>query len=672
MRPWILLVWLLAAMSCAQAAQEQGIRLNLRDVDIRTVIDSVADMTHKNFVVDPRVQGKVTVMSAVDMSREELYRTFLSILQVHGYAAVPTGSVIKILPDDNARQLGQARPDDPADGKAADALVTQVMQLKHVSAAQLVPVLRPLVPQDGHLAGYPDSNVLIVTDRESNIRRLAQIVARVDRPTGDEIEVMRLNHADANEVVSVLNQLQRQGQNAPDKSPLLAADERSNSVLLSGDAAERIRLRGLIAHLDIPLERSGNTNVVFLRYANARLLAELLSDRAIVSQGKRRRPQDSAVAIRADEQNNALVITASPQEFRNLQQVIRQLDIRRAQVMVEAVIAEVSTDLSREIGVQLAVGRLNGANSSPVAATNLGGVPLTGILQSVAGLVAGTATDPVDLPGGLNLAASDFSNGDFSWAVLLNALAGDGATNILSTPVLLATDNEEAEIVVGQNVPFVTGQFTSTSTGGTTTSVSNPFQTIERRDVGITLKVKPQINEGSSVRLSIAQEVSSLATSSVSASDLVTNKRSITTTISVEDGQVVVLGGLIEDRYRDSQQKVPLLGDIPVLGKLFQYNQSSKTKQNLMVFLRPVILRNPQLASYYSGRKYSFLREQQLQAKLQQRAGAQAVPAAAFPRDLQQLFDRSGEDKPVGPSAGAAHADRKAQANTYFDVMENL
>ncbi len=637
----LLTVWLMVGAT-AHAANDKGVSLNMRDVDIRTVIDTVADVTRRNFLVDPRVKGKVTIISAKPMKREELYDAFLSILQVHGYAAIESGNIVKVVPDASAKQIGGPTYTGDLDQVDDDSLVTKVIAMQYVQAAQLVPVLRPLVPQNGHLAGYPDSNVLIITDRESNIARLSRIISRIDRPTGDEIEIIRLEHASANEVVAVITKLQGPKKKGGASRHLLASDERSNSILVSGDPAERVRIRGLIAHLDIPLERTGDTNVIFLKYALASELTTLLQGRFKVQKGAKGKGNPTrTVDIQADTYNNALVITASPKEFRNIQNVVRQLDIRRAQVIVEAVIAEVSTDLSQELGVQFAAGDRDG--SGPILGTNLGPNSLPGILQSVA---AGT---PVTTPAGLSLAAGSVAAGAFNWVVLINALAGDAATNILSTPSIVATDNEEAEIVVGQNVPFVTGQYTTTTSGsGTGSTVNNPFQTIERQDIGITLKIKPQINEGSSVRLEIVQEVSSLAATSVSASDLVTNKRSIQTTVTVEDSQIVVLGGLIEDRYQDSEQKVPLFGDIPGLGQLFRYNSTKKIKQNLMVFLRPTILRDPALANRYSGQKYSYLRGRQLEAQLNERGafydskGFEATgyePTQVLPGSLEELFD---------------------------------
>ncbi|HKJ77319.1 MAG TPA: type II secretion system secretin GspD, partial [Gammaproteobacteria bacterium] len=382
-------------------------------------------------------------------------------------------------------------------------------------------------------------------------------------------------------------------------------DLRTNSILLSGDKTRRLRARTIISHLDTPLEQTGNTQVFYLRYANAKDLVPVLTGvgENIAQQeqgGQQAQSGNGEVSIQADESTNALVVNAPPTLMRDLGAVIRKLDVRRAQVFVEAVIAEVSTDKTKELGVQWAY---DGSNSSqPVGVINFGG--------SGSGLTNLLADPPV-IGDGISLALgdTDLAGNGARGAVLLRALAGDADTNVLSTPNLVTMDNEEAEIVVGQNVPFITGSYTSAGGGSTP---DNPFQTIERRDVGLTLRVKPQINEGDAVKLEVEQEVSSLTSASTGASDVVTNKRSLKTTVMVDDGQAVVLGGLIDDTLRESIQKVPGLGDLPVVGGLFSYKQTSKVKRNLMVFLRPVILRDAAQSAAVAGEKYSYMRAEQV------------------------------------------------------------
>ena len=615
---------------------ETGVTLNLKDADIRSLIETVAEATGRNFVVDPRVKAKVTVISARSMNREEVYQVFLSVLQVHGYATVKVGEIIKILPDVNAKQ-GPVLTSGGSTHATGDELVTRVIPIKNVPAAQMVPILRPLVPQQGHLAAYPNSNVLVISDRAANIQRLISIIDRIDRPDSQEIEVVQLEHASAAEVVRIIDSMRRQ--NAQGQVPggtTLAADDRSNSILLSGDNAARLRIRGLIAHLDTPLQGGGNAQVVFLKYAKAAELAPILLS---ISQFEAEGQQGNAngagtgaslqrVDIQADESTNALIITAAPAKFDSIRRIITQLDIRRAQVLIEAIMAEVSTGLSKELGVQYAYVPTERSSGTTPAVGQL----FSNSSADIAGLIAG-GTDAA-----LSAVASGFFvgaakvGGKDNFAALLRALEGDSATNILSTPQLLTLDNEEAEIVVAQNVPFITGQYTNTGSG--TDTAVNPFQTIEREDVGITLRITPQINEGDSVILNVEQEASSLSPSPI-ASDLITNKRSIKTTVLAQDEQTIVLGGLIEDRYTDDVQKIPLLGDIPLLGHLFRSTITTKDKQNLMVFIHPVIIRDPATASYVTNSKYSFMKARQIEAAIDDRGlienGARLLP------DLDEL-----------------------------------
>ena len=647
---WLSLVSLLWVLSAASLHAETGVTLNLKDADIQSFIETVAEITGKNFVVDPRVKAKVTVVSARPMDRAEIYQVFLSVLQVHGFATVEVGEVIKILPDVNAKQ-GAGNVVTNNSGVKGDELVTRVIEIKHVAAAQMVPILRPLVPQQGHLAAYPGSNVLVVSDRGANISRLEKIIRKIDRPDAQEIEVIPLQHASANEVVQILNSLRSaSGQAAAQTpgAPVLAADERTNSILLSGDSTSRVRIRGLIAHLDTPIEGSGNTRVVFLHYAKAEEIAPILlgitefeNNEGGTSSASSSREE---VDIQADETNNALIITAPPAKFESIRRVISQLDIRRAQVLVEAVIAEVSTDLMKELGAEAFLVP-TGADPDGPAISSINTGNILNVLQ-----------DPFSIGAGLSLGAADLT-GDTQWGFLLRALEGDASTNILSTPTLVTLDNEEAEIVVAQNVPFITGQFTNTGSG--TDSAVNPFQTIERQDVGITLRITPQINEGDSVKLDIEQESSSISSSSV-ASDLITNERRISTSVLVDDRDILVLGGLTQDDYRDTVTKTPLLGDIPLVGNLFRSTQTTKTKQNLMVFIHPVILRDSESATLATDSKYNFLRARQLESKIEDR-GLIKDNFAKFP-DLNDLVTQMPQS--VQPPANQNNNQLVPQAPT--------
>jgi general secretion pathway protein D len=579
------------------AVKENQITLNFADADISTVIEAVSKFTGQNFIVDPRVKGKVTIISQRPMNADQVYQVFLSVLKVHGFAAIPGPDVVKIVPDVNAKQ-DAIDTLDGARGDTGDALITQIIEVKHVDANQLVPILRPLVPQRGHLASVPSSNVIIIADTAANIARLTEIIRRIDTVSGDEIEVIPLQHASATEVTRVITQLDSNDPKVAGSKPKLVADERTNSILLSGDKTTRLRLKALIASLDTPMEVGGNIHVVYLRNAVAKDLVPVLTGVSQnVAKGKTGTAGASSnIVIQADEHTNSLVITAPPEVFRSLKSVISQLDVRRAQVMVDAVIAEITTDKARELGVQWAVDGRNGGNAVGLINFTLG-TPITAY--------ANLSSPPN--PTGFNVGFGDFT-GSNKIAALLSMLAGDSHTNILSTPTLVTLDNQEAEIVVGQNVPFVTGSYANTG-GGTTPS--NPFTTIQRQDVGLTLKIKPQINEGDSIKMDVTQEVSSIAPSS-GASDLITNKRSIKTSVMVDDGQVIVLGGLIKDDLTQTEQKVPGLGDIPLLGWLFRYEKTEKIKTNLMVFLHPTILKDKSTIQSLTNQKYNYFRAEQL------------------------------------------------------------
>jgi len=618
----VALILLLAGGVSAIAAEK--VTLNFKGADLKAVITSVADITGKNFIVDPRVKGKATIISKRPMSKEQVYEVFLSVLEVHGYTAIPAGNTIKIVPDADAKHSGMptVTADNPGKG---DEAVTRVIEVEHVTAAQLVPILRPLVPPQGHLAAYPQSNVLIISDRAHNIERLLSIIKRIDQPASGEIEIVPLQHAAAADLVRVLTSLNRaaggaKGGGGP--SPTLVADERTNSILIGGDRSERLQLRAIISHLDTPTETQGDTHVVYLRYANAKDLVPVLTGvgdsakKAGIKGAPKAAAAPVAVAggavganpilnIQADEASNALVITAPPALFRSLEAVIRQLDVRRAQVMVEAIIADVSISSAAKLGVQWIV---DGASTaSPVGAIDFTGFTAAAVTAQQTGNASSLASA---LGKGANIAFGRFEGSGVNFAGLLNALQSDQNTNVLSTPSLVTLDNEDAEIFVGSEVSIPTGSFSSTGTG---TSPSNPFTTFERKPVGISLKVKPQINEGDAVQLNIQQKVDSLSTGVATAGTggLVTAERRIDTTVIVDNGSILVLGGLVKDDLIESHSKVPLLGDIPILGYLFRYEDVSKVKTNLMVFLKPTIMRTAEQGMALTNSKYNYIRNVQ-------------------------------------------------------------
>jgi general secretion pathway protein D len=613
---------LVLAVPSATLGQAGGaITPNYKDADLGQIIEAVSAVTGKNFIVDPRVRAQVTMLSSTPMSPNAFYEAFLSILQVHGFVAVPSGDVIKIIPDANARQV--PANDLPSSVSAtSDEIVTQVIAVKNVSAAQLVPILRPLIPQYGHLAAYPASNMLIVSDRASNVNRVVRIVQRIDQ-TGDEnIDVIPMQHASAVEVVRIVNSLYTgaaaEGGGMP--TVKMVADERTNSVLVSGESSQRLRLKTLVTHLDTPLESGGDTQVRYLRYADAEKIAQKLTGQVqgiVAANTPGAAPSassgmvDKNVTIWAEPQTNALVVTAPPKVMRSIMQIVDRLDIRRAQVLVEAILVEMSYDKSMDLGVNWLIADTDADGFSIPAGGFVQPVDGTGIGQIIQGVLSPESI--AGLPSGLTMGLGQIVENGTSWAALIRALGGIGNTNIIATPSVVTLDNEEAEIKIAQEVPFVTGQYTNqgVSTPG---GVVNPFQTIQREEVGNILKITPQINEGDSVMLKISQEASSIAASSqqVSTNDLITNKRTISTNVMVEDGGIIVLGGLISDEVRESKSQVPFLGSIPLIGELFKTRSVDKVKTNLMVFIRPRVIRDGVDAALETNAKYNYVREQQL------------------------------------------------------------
>lgn len=608
-------------LSAGSAAQEYTV--NLKDTDIQEFIKFVADVTGTTMVIDPNVKGKVRVISSKPVSQAELYDLFLSILDVQGYTAVRSGQVIRIVPSKDARSSPVPIMEDQA-AIGNDEYVTQVIRLDNISAAKLIPVLRPLVPQQAHMAAYAPSNAIIISDIRSNIGRIVDIIERMDRSAIQTTEIIRLKYGVAEDVVSMLNTLEksRQGEGAEaDKEAVLVADKRTNSVVVTADELSVDRIRKLVAYLDTPLEQSGNVRVIYLEYADATEIAEVLTRvmqniSRLEEGGSNKRASSGESTIEADEGTNSLIITADTDEMAALEAVIARLDIRRAQVLIEAIIVEVTVLEGQELGLQWLFANDNGVYGSNITTNDarrnslsqLGGalVPDDGSENiGTREVAASLATIPGTT---LGWGVVDES---LTMTVILNALESQGNTNILSTPSLLTLDNEEAFITVGQQVPFVTGSYTNTGVGN---GASNPFQTIERQSVGVTLKVTPQINEGDAVVMDIIQEVSSLGPALI-ASDIITNERKIETMVLANDGNIVVLGGLVEDKVTDSSEGVPVLSSIPLLGRLFRSDSVEVTKQNLLVFIRPTIIRNDEDLAGATAEKYRFIRDQQMERR---------------------------------------------------------
>ncbi|MFP4271424.1 MAG: type II secretion system secretin GspD [Halothiobacillaceae bacterium] len=596
-----------------QIDEEGRVTLNLRNADIEALITAVSEVTGTSFVVDPRVKARVNMISAQPMDPDRLYEVFLSILQVHGFTAVPSGEIVKVIPEVNAK--GEAPVGEVGSGRRpADEVTTEVIRLRYVDAAPLLTVLRQIMPQQAALSVHQDSNALVITDRSGNIARLKDILAQVDVRDRDEIEIIRLKNASASEVQKTLQSVFRRrggpaaapddaGGAASAREASFAVDKRTNSILISGDPTDRARMRVLIADLDTPLERAGNTQVFRLKYAKAEELVPILEGVRVLkgvpdlpdaegSDAGRSSGSTSDVSIQADASLNALVVTASPEVMRELESVITQLDVRRPQVLVEAIIAEVSDDFRQRLGTQFVLG--GGSGTVPIGISTFNGL-LSNVVQDLAS--AGTdSTEAIalaaarNLGDGGNLGIGRFDGSGTDFGILVSALAANAGNNILSTPTLLTLDNEEASIVVGQNIPIVTGSFTGTESGS---AITNPFQTVSREDVGVKLSLLPTISPDGTVRMNIEQEVSSLDNAVSNPAGLVTNKRNITTTVTVDDGDVVILGGLMDDSASNTRQRVPMLGDIPLVGNLFSYRESRSVKRNLMVFLRPIIIRSP-------------------------------------------------------------------------------
>jgi len=621
----------------AQPRPEEGATItpNYKDADITQIIQAVGEVTGKTFIVDPRVNAKVTMLSPTPMTPAAFYEAFLSVLQVYGFVAVPSGKVIKIVPNTDERQFPSIDLPDTV-SSTSDALVTQVIPLKNLSAAQLVPLLRPLIPPYGHLAAYNAANMLIISDRAANVSRVVRIIQRMDEGGDEPVEVIQLHNASAADVVRIVNSL-NQGPAAEGAASLakVVADDRTNSVLLTGEKSQRLKLKALIINMDTPLSSGGDTQVRYLRYADAEKIADKLKGQATATAKAQGGPPaggaaagatggssnvDASVTIWADVATNALIITAPPKIMKSLMAVIDKLDIRRAQVQVEAIIVEVDVNKSSNLGVQwLLYGQ--GSSAVPAAVINLpgSGTSIVDLAAAALSVASGTATSTTatttgasaisssTVGTGATLAIGRVASTGVSFAALIQALRSDGSSNIISTPSLITMNNEEAEVKVTQEIPLITGSYATTtqSVAGTT----SPFQTIQREEVGTILKVTPHINEGNSVQLKIEQEDSSPGAKLTDSADISTNKRSIKTTVLIEDGGIIVLGGLMSDTVTESEDRVPGLGAIPLLGNLFKSRSGSRQKKNLMVFIKPKIMRDADATESTSEAAYNQVRQ---------------------------------------------------------------
>ena len=593
------------------AQADDSWKINLKNADIREFVTQVSAITGKSFIIDPRVKGDVTVISNVNMDEESVYQLFLSVLQVHGFAAVSAGSAIKIVQTVLAKQ--SSNPDDFVDDLESQELVTRVITVTNAPSEEMVKVLRPLIPQYGHIAALSEPNVLIISDHASNINRLVEIINRVDIADSLEVAIINLKEAWVEDMVKLLEELAPDQIGKSAKGPnriSIVASERTNSLVIKGERYTLARVKALVDQLDVPANQSGTIKVIQLSHSDATKMAEILSN-LISSKSKSSEDSMVEVSIQADEAINALVIRADPSNMIDLIGIIESLDVRRMQVLIEAAIVEVTSDFSQQLGSELAIGDAS-AGTTPLGLTAPSGT-LAQILQGLAA-PAGAITAPSSLGESPLIAGGKVSATGTSFAFIVKALAANSDVNLLSTPSITTMDNEEAKIVVGKNVPFRTGS-TVTGSQGTT----NPFTTIQREDVGLTLEVTPHINSDSLVRLLIHQEVSEVDASSLTvigseaAADLITNIRTIDTTILVENEEVIILGGLIRDKETQAESRVPLLGSIPGLGALFRSRTKNIEKQNLLVFLRPTVLTSGADVAAASERKFNRIFEVEIE-----------------------------------------------------------
>ncbi len=683
---------------------QEPITLNFKDADIDSVVGAFGHLLNKTFVIDPRVRGKISLETPRPVNRELAFTLFKTVLRQQGFAVVDIGTLYKVVPEADAKLQSGPVETGRVLNRSGDEIVTQIFQLNHESATNMIPILRPLVSPNNTITAYPNNNSLVVTDYAANLTRLARIIASLDNPrAGADVEVVQISNSIATDVAVAVSRLlddSARGPGAPGAAidpgqrVTVMADPRTNTVLLRSGSASKMRLaKSLVDRLDRPASaEQANMRVVYLRNAEAVKLVEVLravlagdssgtsglsSSRTGLQQSQQ---QTSSMAtslqgqspqgglgttqslqtgqqgqtapvtinaggaiIAADPATNALIITAPEPIYRNIRTVIDKLDSRRAQVYIESLIVEVSADKASELGIQWQFLSPSGNRTSAIGGTNL---PSRGSGTNILEVT----NDPTSLATGLNIGivrsgVSILGSDALNLGLLARALETEAGANIRATPNLLTLDNEEARIIIGQNVPFITGQFT-----GTTGNVANPFQTIERKDVGTTLRVRPQVSEGGAVRMQIFQEVSSVQDASLSAG-LITNRRAIESNVLVDDGQIVVLGGLIQDTVEGNVSKVPLLGDIPLLGRLFRYDTRRRAKTNLLVFLRPIVIREGSSAWDVTANRYDFIRSRSANAQLPDLV---PLPQYRMP-DLQGLPARPGTPgAPVPPRAPAS------------------
>jgi general secretion pathway protein D len=645
-----------AANPTNQSSTTEPVMLNFVNADIDAVVRAIGQYTSRTFVVDPRVKGTLSLVTERPVTREQAYEQLLTALRLQGFTIVQTGNVARVLPEADAKLQGGAVVSPQGSAPRGDQLVTQVFRLQYESATAMVPILRPLIAPNNTISAYPQNNTLVITDYADNLRRIQRIIESIDTPATSDTEIIPIKFGLAMEIATVVNRMLDEGARAAGQAidagqrVSVLAEPRTNALILRAPSAARMMVaKSLIAKLDQPALTPGNINVVYLRNAEAAKIAPLL--RAIISADPSYVPQSTGSGlspstgttsgagmttqqptlgtaapgqqattaaaggsgplsgmIQADTATNSLIITAPEPLYRNIRQIIDKLDVRRAQVVIESLIAEVSAEKAAEFGIQWqALGGINDPGTNVIGGTNfgVGGSNIINAAQNIGavgqGLNIGIVQGKINIPG-----IGEILNLGF----LARALETKADANILSTPTIQTLDNEEAKFLVGQNIPLITGSYANTGAGGTAAGV-NPFQTFERRDIGLQLRVRPQISEGGVVRLAIYQELSSIQNTLTAAQGgIITNKRSFESMVLVEDGNIVVLGGLIEDKTDNSKSQVPILGNIPIIGELFKYENRKRTKTNLLVFLRPYVVRDEATSSALAMDRYDYIRGQ--------------------------------------------------------------
>lgn len=677
-RPGItMLFWLFGALSFfhawpaypqerAGAASDAGpdtVTLNFVNAEIEGVAKVMSEITGKHIIVDPRVKGVVNIISANPIPRDLVYDVLLSSLRLQGFAAVEGDDLIRIVPEGDAKLYpitGNGQQTREPD--RGDQIQTRVFTLKYASAVQMVSILRPLITPNNAITAYQNSNALVITDYANNLQRLASIIHSIDQPSGTDPVVISIQYASALDVAASIRQMfadpsatQSAAAADPTQRFTVAADSRSNSLLVhSGDPSRLRRVRDFVALLDSPTSSTGNIHVIHLKNAEAVVLAETLraiyqGNNGATTAASRSTPasagaepadtaQSPSGIIQADAATNSIIITANDATYNSLRAAVDKLDVRRAQVYVEALIVEISADRAAEFGIQWQdLSGLDDTNTQLFGGTNLGGPG-----QNIIGI----SRNPVSADRGLNIGIIDGLvsipgvGQILNLGVLVRALESDNDANILSTPTLLTLDNEEASIVIGQNVPFLTGQYALTGAATTPT----PFQTVERRDVGLSLQVKPQISEGGTVRMEIYQEVSSVQ-DSTNPAGVITNKRAVRTTVVVDNRAIVAIGGLIQSTFNDDVEKVPVLGDLPILGAMFRYKTRSYNRTNLMIFLQPTVVRDSGSAYAFSRERYDSLIDEQERTRSGRDLLLPNLDIPSLPAEMESMPERDkGED----------------------------